>query len=510
MSLITLKNVKKEYGKNQVLFENLSLEIEKGEFVGFVGKSGAGKTTLLNIIGLITDISEGTITIDGHQNLSMNGKNAMILRRYTIGYLFQNYGLIEDESVLWNLKLALEYKKIKREEKLKLINKYLKQFELSDMLNKKVYQLSGGEQQRIAIIKLILQGSQIILADEPTSGLDKENELIVMKLLKELNEKVFSKYPMITVGETLETTVEDGKKYSGFKEHELNMIFTFEHMNVDNGSNSKWSAERFKLSKLKSIMNRWQMGLQGNAWNSLYWNNHDQPRVVSRFGNDQEYWEKSAKMLGTCLHMMQGTPYIYQGEEIGMTNDYLEKIEDYEDIESLTSYYQRTEGMGEDPEYMFKCVQKKSRDNARTAMQWDDSEYAGFGDAGCWFTINPNYKTINVKNQINDAESIYSYYKKLIQLRKNYPIIVYGDFHPLYEESEKNYCYIRELGKEKLLVLCSFSEEEQLVELPDEFLGRKGITLISNYDKLIDLNNCIEDEKTVLLKAYEARVIYYN
>jgi len=328
--------------------------------------------------------------------------------------------------------------------------------------------------------------------------------------IKELNEKVFSKYPMITVGETLETTVEDGKKYSGFKEHELNMIFTFEHMNVDNGSNSKWSAERFKLSKLKSIMNRWQMGLQGNAWNSLYWNNHDQPRVVSRFGDDQEYWEKSAKMLGTCLHMMQGTPYIYQGEEIGMTNDYLEKIEDYEDIESLTSYYQRTEGMGEDPEYMFKCVQKKSRDNARTAMQWDDSEYAGFGDAGCWFTINPNYKTINVKNQINDAESIYSYYKKLIQLRKNYPIIVYGDFHPLYEESEKNYCYIRELGKEKLLVLCSFSEEEQLVELPDEFSGRKGITLISNYDKLIDLNNCIEDEKTVLLKAYEARVIYYN
>ena len=189
MSLITLKNVKKEYGKNQLLFENLSLEIEKGEFVGLVGKSGAGKTTLLNIIGLITDISEGTITIDGHQNLSMNGKNAMILRRYIIGYLFQNYGLIEDESVLWNLKLALEYKKIKREEKLKLINKYLKQFELSDMLNKKVYQLSGGEQQRIAIIKLILQGSQIILADEPTSGLDKENELIVMKLLKELNEK---------------------------------------------------------------------------------------------------------------------------------------------------------------------------------------------------------------------------------------------------------------------------------------------------------------------------------
>nr|ADO66787.1 ABC transporter-related protein [Enterococcus faecium] len=189
MSLITLKNIKKVYGKNQILFENLSLEIEKGEFVGLVGKSGSGKTTLLNIIGLITDISEGIITIDGQQKLSVNSRNAMLLRRYTIGYLFQNYGLIEDESVLWNLKLALEYKKMKKEDKLKVINEYLKQFNLSDMLNKKIYQLSGGEQQRIAIIKLILQGSQIILADEPTSGLDKENEQVVMKLLKELNEK---------------------------------------------------------------------------------------------------------------------------------------------------------------------------------------------------------------------------------------------------------------------------------------------------------------------------------
>ena len=189
MSLITLKNIKKVYGKNQILFENLSLEIEKGEFVGLVGKSGAGKTTLLNIIGLITDISEGIITIDGQQKLSVNSRNAMLLRRYTIGYLFQNYGLIEDESVLWNLKLALEYKKMKKEDKLKVINEYLKQFNLSDMLNKKIYQLSGGEQQRIAIIKLILQGSQIILADEPTSGLDKENAQVVMKLLKELNEK---------------------------------------------------------------------------------------------------------------------------------------------------------------------------------------------------------------------------------------------------------------------------------------------------------------------------------
>ena len=188
MSLVVLKNIKKEYGKNQVLFNDLSLEIEQGEFVGLVGKSGAGKTTLLNIIGLITDISAGEITIGGYKNLSMNNKNPMLLTRHTIGYLFQNYRLVEDENVLWNLKLALEYKKMNKSEKLRIINKYLKQFGLSGMLNKKIYQLSGGEQQRIAIIKLILQGSKIILADEPTSGLDEDNEAIVMGLLKKLNE----------------------------------------------------------------------------------------------------------------------------------------------------------------------------------------------------------------------------------------------------------------------------------------------------------------------------------
>lgn len=188
MSMIKLVNIRKQYGKNEVLFPNLSLEIEQGEFIGLIGKSGAGKTTLLNIIGLITDISEGEIEIDGYKKLSVNCKNALMLRRHTIGYLFQNYGLIEDESVLWNLKLALEYKRIGNKEKLKQIKKYLKEFGLSTALNKKVYQLSGGEQQRIAIIKLILQESKIILADEPTSGLDKDNEMIVMKLLQNLNQ----------------------------------------------------------------------------------------------------------------------------------------------------------------------------------------------------------------------------------------------------------------------------------------------------------------------------------
>jgi putative ABC transport system ATP-binding protein len=189
MSYIKLEHIKKQYNKEQVLFNDLCLDINKGEFIGLIGKSGAGKTTLLNIIGLITDISEGTIQIDNYTKLTMYSKNALLLRRYTIGYLFQNYGLIEDESVLWNLKLALEYKRISKKEKLERIERYLNKFGLIDVSNKKVYQLSGGEQQRIAIIKLILQESKIILADEPTSGLDKDNELIVMSLLQSLNKE---------------------------------------------------------------------------------------------------------------------------------------------------------------------------------------------------------------------------------------------------------------------------------------------------------------------------------
>ena len=188
MAIIKLKNITKRYGEKSVL-KDFSLIVNEGDYISITGASGKGKTTILNIIGMLDEPSSGTVEVCGYKNPKTYSRQTTMIRRYELSYLFQNYGLIEDESVLWNLKLALEYKKVKKEEKLKLINKYLKQFELSDMLNKKVYQLSGGEQQRIAIIKLILQGSQIILADEPTSGLDKENELIVMKLLKELNEK---------------------------------------------------------------------------------------------------------------------------------------------------------------------------------------------------------------------------------------------------------------------------------------------------------------------------------
>ena len=329
--------------------------------------------------------------------------------------------------------------------------------------------------------------------------------------IKELNRDVFSKYPIMTVGETLETTAEDGKKYAGFNEHELNMIFTFEHMNVDNGKDSKWSDQKFQLTKLKEIMNCWQTELDGVAWNSLYWNNHDQPRVVSRFGNDGTFWSRSAKMLGTCLHMMQGTPYIYQGEEIGMTNCCFDHIEDYEDVETVTAFRQRTEMMGEDPDYMMRCIRKKSRDNARTVMQWNDGPFAGFGNNGVWFAVNPNYKKINVSSQLEDEDSILSYYKRLIRLRKKYPIIVYGDYTPLFADNGENFCYIRQYSNEELLVLCSFSESVQDIRVPVQFQERRGRILITNMPGLTD-NDTEQYQfgEYVTLEPYEAKVILFE
>ena len=216
-------------------------------------------------------------------------------------------------------------------------------------------------------------------------------------------------------------------------------------------------------------------------------------------------------MLGTCLHMMQGTPYIYQGEEIGMTNCQFESIREYEDVESVAAFKQRTEMMGEDPDYMMRCIRKKSRDNARTAMQWDNGPYGGFGDNGVWFSVNPNYKKINVKSQLKDNKSILNYYKELIRLRKRYPIIVYGDYKPLFSENEENFCYVRRYHEEELLVLCSFSEKEQKINLPVKYQERRGKILITNMTGIDDckMGLCQLSENTVL-EPYEAKVILFE
>lgn len=320
----------------------------------------------------------------------------------------------------------------------------------------------------------------------------------VHEYLQEMRSRVLSEFDTITVGETSGVTVEEAVKYAADDESELNMVFQFEQNDLDNGEHSKWNLKKIYLPDLKEILAKWQTRLEGKAWNSLYWNNHDQPRIVSRLGNDREYREVSAKMLATCLHMMKGTPYIYQGEELGMTNVPFASLEEFRDIESINAYHEYTENgiIGEEDMLKFLCY--KSRDNARTPMQWDNSANAGFSEARPWIKVNPNYKEINAQEQLNRDDSVFHYYQKLIAFRKQKEIIVYGNFELLLPEDEDIFMYIRALEKEKLLVICNFSKNERLVKLPDGF--EAGDILIANYE-----NPEISDE--MKLRPYEAVVI---
>ena len=325
----------------------------------------------------------------------------------------------------------------------------------------------------------------------------------VHEFLNEMNKKVLSKYDIVTVGETAGVTVEQAKKYAGTDTNELNMVFQFEHMELDNNKNFKWNDKPPKLSELKKVFTKWQVELEDKAWNSLFWDNHDQPRVVSRFGNDKEYREVSAKMLATCLHMMQGTPYIYQGEELGMTNIHFNSIEEYNDIESINAYNELVSNNIVDSKTMLSYLNFKSRDNARTPMQWDDTENAGFTTGTPWMTINPNYKYINAKAQENDNSSVYNYYKKLIQLRKENEIIVYGKYRPLLEDSEEIFAYTRTLDNQKLLVVSNFTDNKVKFEVPENMKGQNRELLISNYEVL-------EHNDVIDLRPYEARVYIFN
>lgn len=326
----------------------------------------------------------------------------------------------------------------------------------------------------------------------------------VHEFLQEMNEKVLSKHDLITVGETAGVTIEEAKKYAGEDTNELNMVFQFEHVGEGSGKPGKygkWDQPKMPLSEWKAILSKWQTSLEGKAWNSLYLSNHDQPRCLSKFGNDsKEYRIVSAKMLATCLHMMQGTPYVYQGEELGMTNAGFESIEDYRDIESLNAYDELTRLRGVDTDEVIGYLKNVSRDNARTPIQWDDSENAGFTTGIPWISVNSNYKEINAAKQVNDPESVFSYYKKLIKLRHENDIVVYGRYELLEAESEELFAYTRTLGDEKLLVLCNFTDRD--IELSEGILNLSkeenlSEVFISNY----------KDNDCSVLKPYEARVL---
>lgn len=288
----------------------------------------------------------------------------------------------------------------------------------------------------------------------------------VHEYLQEMNQKVLSKYDVITVGEAPAVTVEEAKQYVGFDSGELNMVFEFEHMCVDEGQYGKWTKLPLDLVKLKEILTKWQTGLDGIGWNSLYWNNHDQPRIVSRWGNDGEYHNKSAKMLGTCLHMMQGTPYIYQGEEIGMTNVDFTSIDQFRDIECLNQYNDFVNKIGMDKEEAFARIKKSSRDNARTPMQWDSSVNGGFSEGAPWIEVNPNYTDINVEAQKEDENSILHFYKNLIKFRKDHEIVVYGSYELLLADDPNVFAYKRSLGEQTIYVLCNFTDQSFDVEIP--------------------------------------------
>ena len=284
------------------------------------------------------------------------------------------------------------------------------------------------------------------------------------EFIQELSRETFQKGDLITVGEAWGADIDRAKLYSKPDGSEFSMVFQFEHMMLDQEpGKEKWDFCPLPFVKLKKCLEKWQKELHGCGWNSLFWDNHDLPRIVSRWGNDREYRVESAKMLATVLHGMEGTPYVYQGEELGMTNVRFDSIEQYQDIEIRNMYRERLE-KGYAEKDIMESIYAKGRDNARTPMQWDDTENAGFTTGTPWLGVNPNYTEINARSQLQDENSVFHYYKKLIHLRKENSIFVDGDFTLLLPEDENIFAYVREYEGRKLLVAANFTDKE--VECP--------------------------------------------
>lgn len=318
--------------------------------------------------------------------------------------------------------------------------------------------------------------------------------------LREMNEKVLSKYPLITVGECPGVTVEGAKKYANIDGSELDMIFQFEHVSgsaLTPSHYGKWDSKAMTMPELRENLTKWQVGLEGCGWNSLFQSNHDQPRCVSRFGNDSDqYRELSAKLLATAIHFQKGTPYVYQGEELGMTNAYMDEIQDYRDIESLNIYRELTQKAGLSAETVMEYLKSVGRDNARTPMQWDSSANSGFTTGTPWLKVNPNYQTINAATQVSDEESVFAYYKKLIHLRHTNEVMVDGVYELLLPEHPAIYAYTRTLKEKQLVVICNYAGlETEIPESLKQLISSADRTLIGNYQTAEDM-----------LRPYEAIV----
>ena len=323
----------------------------------------------------------------------------------------------------------------------------------------------------------------------------------IHQYLNLINKEVFSKYSdIMTAGEMSSTTIDNCIKYTNPENEELNMTFNFHHLKVDYLQGDKWRLATFDFHLLKKLLFEWQIKMEnGNGWNALFWCNHDQPRIVSRFGDDTLYREESAKMLATSLHLMRGTPYVYQGEEIGMTNPNFNDINDYKDVESLNAYNILLE-KGIEKDKVLNILKNRSRDNSRTPMQWNNRKEAGFTNGTPWIKVSDNYNNINVEAEKSNENSILNYYKALIELRKNNKIISEGKFIPILEEDSKILAYIRELNGKRILVACNFYGEKTVVVLND--INKKNyITLLSNSDE-----NKLQEGK-ISLEPYGAIVL---
>lgn len=360
------------------------------------------------------------------------------------------------------------------------------QREIHDMMNWWIEQGIGGF--RLDVIDLI--GKQV---DRKITG----NGERLHPLLQQMNQATFGQKNLLTVGETWGATPSIAKLFSSTTRNELSMVFQFEHITLTWGNGDKWNPVKFDLIEFKKVMTKWQQELATDGWNSLFWNNHDLPRAVSKYGDDKLYRIESAKMLATALHFLKGTPYVYQGEEIGMTNVQFDSIDDYKDIETLNFYKVRTES-GISNQTMLHALHENSRDNARTPMQWDSSNNSGFTSGKPWIGVNPNYNEINVEQSLTDQHSIFYHYQKLIQLRKEIDVMVEGEYEPLFEEHEYVFSYLRKTPQRVILVINSFSGNTVQLTLPDRFSNLSVDCLISNYSDRVHLDN------TLILKPYES------
>ncbi len=321
----------------------------------------------------------------------------------------------------------------------------------------------------------------------------------VHEYLQEISREVFQKYGSVTVGEMSSTTLEHCQQYSANDGKELSMVFNFHHLKVDYANGEKWTKAPFDFIQLKQIFNKWQTGLNGKGWGALFWCNHDQPRIVSRLGDDQQYRVESAKMLAASVHMMQGTPYIYQGEEIGMTNPHYTDISQYRDVESTNMYDIMVNRDGVSKEDMLAILAQKSRDNSRTPMQWNSEKNAGFTQGQPWLEVAGNYPEINAAHAVDDPDSVFYFYQKLIRMRKELPVITTGDYIDLLPEHKQLFCYARKDENQTLLCLNNYYAESILCPLPEEYLTAAGTLLLGNYPE--------SAAEPLMLRPYETRII---